>query len=352
MVIDLDKIKADFNNIALNELTNDIYVVRAKEFSPNSIGDNTRQFEILSFLGTPYLKCRRSPIGRVAGSSRIIGTIPIDFEDEEIFIGTQSALTGLILHLTFNESDDYKIIAYDKSGKGYNATLTNFVDIENARVGSRFGIGFAGNFNSYTDNYGLITDNADLRLLNNFSVCFWIYLLSLSNHSFILDKYYAVGWRCQAVYQTKKICFKINGEFYYSTDNSLDINNWYHIAITRNDTNLKIYINGVENSSYDAPPKVNTLSNNLIIGNNNTFDCKLRGYLDDLKIFNVVLTQDQIKELMKQEEIDISYYNIKAGDRIYDKICYPSTSDLNYKVIDSVEQWFGFLRLKLRNETI
>jgi hypothetical protein len=137
-----------------------------------------------------------------------------------------------------------------------------------------------------------------------------------------------------------------------STNDSLVINTWYHIAITRNDTNLKIYINGVENSSYDAPPKVNTLSNNLIIGNNSSFNLKLRGYLDDLKIFNTVLTENQIKELMKQEEIDISYYNIKAGDRIYNKICYPSTSDLNYKVVDSVEQWLGFLRLKLRNETV
>jgi hypothetical protein len=348
MVMDLDKIKADFNNIILNELTNDIYVVRAKEFSPNSIGDNTRQFEILSFLGTPYLKCRRSPIGR----ARRQDVVPVDSADEEIFIGTQSALTGLILHLTFNESDDYKTIAYDKSGKGYNATLTNFIDTENARVGSRFGIGFAGNFNTYTDNYGVITDNTDLKLLGDFSVCFWIYILSLTNHSDILEKLSTNGYRCRIDYVNKRIYFSINASSYVSTNDSLAINTWYHIAITRNDTNLKIYINGVENSSYDAPPKVNTLSNNLIIGNNSSFNLKLRGYLDDLKIFNTVLTQDQIRELMKIEEVDISYYDIRGGDRIYNSVDYPSTSDFGYKVVDSVEQWQGFLRLKLRNETV
>jgi fibronectin type 3 domain-containing protein len=176
--------------------------------------------------------------------------------------------------------------------------------------------------------------------------------LSLTNYSDVLDKLSTSGYRCRIDYVNKRIYFNINADSYTSTNDSLVINTWYHIAITRNDTNLKIYINGVENSSYDAPPKVTTLSNNLIVGNNSSLNLKLRGYIDDLKMFNAVLTQDQIKEIMKQEEIDISYYNIKAGDRIYDKTNYPATSDLNYKVIDSVEQWHGFLRLKLRNETV
>jgi hypothetical protein len=350
MVLTKENFKNDINNIILKELTDEIYVARSKEFNPNSIGEETREFEIINFLGNPFLTCRRVSVSKSKRREDILAIM--ENIQEEIYLGSQSALAGLILHLTFNESDDYKGIAYDKSGKGYNATLTNFIDIEKARVSSRFDYGFACDFSQYTDNYAVINDNTDLRLLNNFSICFWIYPLTVAS-KVIVVKRSGNGYQVQLSGATKNILFFLNTEQYGTTENSIsEANKWYHIAVTRDDSKLKIFINGEEDVSFDLPAKIISYTGNMIIGNNSTYTSNLTAYLDDFKIFNIALTQNQIKELIRIEEIDISFYDLRVGDRIYDRPFYPSTSDFNYKVIDSIEKNYGFLKLKIKSETV
>jgi hypothetical protein len=83
----------------------------------------------------------------------------------------------------------------------------------------------------------------------------------------------------------------------YSANNSLLLNNHYHIAITRTaagTTNfyIKGILSGAANQASGAPIVGGT---NVIIGNRNGSDRAFNGYISQLKIYSGILTLGNIK---------------------------------------------------------
>jgi hypothetical protein len=71
---------------------------------------------------------------------------------------------------------------------------------------------------------------------------------------------------------------------------------WYHVVIVRNSTSLKIYINGVEAGSATVSANNFYSFDRIRIGNSSVNE-PWQGKIDDVRIYNYALTQNQIKQV-------------------------------------------------------
>jgi hypothetical protein len=89
----------------------------------------------------------------------------------------------------------------------------------------------------------------------------------------------------------------------------ISVNRWYHIAVTFNGTSYNLYIDGiaVQTSVSGSNPLQNSAVD-FIVGamaqNNITPFNYFNGWMDELRIWNVELTVNQIRQMMNQEIIN------------------------------------------------
>ena len=88
-----------------------------------------------------------------------------------------------------------------------------------------------------------------------------------------------------------------------SAANSIRLNTWYHIVVTRDSTgaNTNFYVNGVLSGSVNqdsGTPVAGTT--NVIIGNNSGQSHTFDGLISDVRVYSRVLTPDEIKVIYNQ----------------------------------------------------
>ena len=109
-----------------------------------------------------------------------------------------------------------------------------------------------------------------------------------------------------------KIYFNWNDGLSFTHSNTISTNRWYHVAVTFDGTNAyKMYIDGILLGSANGPAPIN---NNFecIMGamdqaaamGNPTPKYFYSGWLDELRIWNVELSKEQIRHMMNQEIVD------------------------------------------------
>ena len=90
------------------------------------------------------------------------------------------------------------------------------------------------------------------------------------------------------------------------THNGINSDRWYHIAVTFDGATYKLYFDGIEmDSKNGAVPITNNYK--FLIGAMNKSGNKtinyFNGSLDELRIWNISLTNEQIRQMMNQEII-------------------------------------------------
>lgn len=103
-----------------------------------------------------------------------------------------------------------------------------------------------------------------------------------------------------------------SNEKYFVTNNSVVLNEWHHYVLTYDDNTLQLYIDGVLVAT-KAKNFVSTFSNESVrVGStlNWNYNRALDGSVDDLRIYNRVLSAAEIKQL--HEEPDPSIVPIYA----------------------------------------
>lgn len=184
----------------------------------------------------------------------------------------------------------------DKSGNGNTGTLTNMNRSITPTIGK---LGQGLKFDGSNDYVNLGTD-ASLTP-SDITVSAWVKANQLSSWSGILSNMttWGTGFGLQ-IGTTQNIAAMISGA-YLKTSWTPVIGKWYHIVATHNNSNdyNALYINGVyENSvtravSYEGSAKtyigVFYTSPSLIFN----------GTIDDVRIYNRVLSSDEVSELYK-----------------------------------------------------
>lgn len=173
-----------------------------------------------------------------------------------------------------------------------------------------------------------------LNVTDHFTLEAWIQPAgwgAITNSGFgrILDKsnlslFLTGTWRN---YNDQSLCFKSvhdGGSAVSATPvNSIELNAWQHIAVTYADSVVKIYLNGVEQELTTLGTHKGFLKDHsdtpLFIGNNSSTRYAFDGLIDEIRIWNVVRTTEEIQVCMNQylkgdETGLVGYWKLNEGE--------------------------------------
>jgi hypothetical protein len=234
----------------------------------------------------------------------------VGYGDEQTLTTSQvsaSLLTGLIAYYPFNGNAD------DISGNGNNgqvsgATLTS--DIFNHSKSAYY-------FNG--SSYISLKPGSNFCNLNTYSISLWVKPTVIIYNGG--EMVYCLGSDVLGpvqglTYQTTGTLFAgsynagTNPKQSYSKSCCYDIMEWYHVVVTRNNSNINLFINGTlitsqatsaindQNADYGPGPYRAMLGGRSSLD----YDYFFTGVIDEVRIYNRVLTNAEITELKSLNE--------------------------------------------------
>lgn len=185
----------------------------------------------------------------------------------------------------------WTIKALDNVGNITSASNTNVINVDFLPPGG------INNYLICNNNY--IKSNSVIEASNEISIEFWMYPTwndALNNSMRIIGLP-----RMRIDYNANRVVVRYYNNTYqskFSSDGSVPLNKWSHIAITHNNSTgvLKIYINGELDSSFTgAYALYSGATDFLYIGKNGTTNWyDYHGKIDEIRIWNKIKTQNEI----------------------------------------------------------
>jgi hypothetical protein len=155
----------------------------------------------------------------------------------------------------------------------------------------------------YVDDH--LTLPSDVWINGDFTIETWVYMRSYSSYPRLLDigngadQHSVVLAASSEAFGNKPYIYLGNGGNISSlhAPNPLPLNTWSHIAATLNGSTLTMYVNGQEVSTGETVyiPQNVVRTNNYISNGNWGVNEKIDGMIDDLRIWSVAKTADEIR---------------------------------------------------------
>lgn len=252
--------------------------------------------------------------------------------------------SGLIAHWKFDDCT-----AKDKSGNGYNGVINGSPKCVTGVIGK------ALQFNGIKD-FIVVADRPKLRLSGtSYTLSGWV-LLKSYNSSYISGLIAKRGGGHQQGYAWSMtglahdspngralLGISRGGDPVILSPTETPLNTWRHIAVTYDfNTNIaKLYINSALNTEASNIPSPNpNTSVPLIIARDNDSIYYLNGILDDLRVYNRVLSRSEISDLYNMglpvsgstnglQQIKVTCKNMATGQTV--TIPYQSSTKWNCK---------------------
>ena len=154
-----------------------------------------------------------------------------------------------------------------------------------------------------TNDYLVIPDNAAFDQTADGSIEAWVYMTTASHLNTIFQKGASFTATTLAFYvsASNKVGINIGPHNYISTGQTLAANKWYHLAATWTggpNFTVRLYVNGVQDYTATYNQSMPTNSDPAWIGRYYTTTGNFNGYIDEVRLWNNRLTQDQIRANM------------------------------------------------------
>jgi hypothetical protein len=172
-----------------------------------------------------------------------------------------------------------------------------------------------------------IPDQADLRLQKDFTITAWINKTRASKKGSsmgIVSKSSPDGWDYDLFMSTSRLehpafysdAFKApGGDIEVISTMPVKLNEWHHIAVTREASYAKIYLDGVVTGTATLPEDLASSSNNLFIGHDH--DGRFTGSIDEVRIYNRALASEEIMDVMNgQDNIGLAFREIIVDNSV------------------------------------
>ena len=122
------------------------------------------------------------------------------------------------------------------------------------------------------------------------------------------------------------------GSGWYDGKERLEFGQWYHVAITYDGESANAYVNGQLTASYPTDGSIDSRDSVLRIGGRTKFRSFFQGQLDEIRIWNIVRTSQEIQSTMYTtltgtEEGLVAYWNFDDGSAA-DKTVYNNHGSL------------------------
>jgi chitodextrinase len=206
---------------------------------------------------------------------------------------TPTTIPGLVAAFSFNEGPGTTVV--DSSGNGNNGTIANATWSTSGKYAS------ALVFNG-TNALVTVPDAASLHLTTSMTLEAWVNPSAVNSvwRDVIYkgnDNYYLEGSSGGGPSPAVGGTFGgANANVYGSA--ALALNTWAHLAATYDGTTLRLYVNGTQVSSVPRTGSIATSSNPLQIGGDGIYGQYFNGLIDEVRVYNVALTQAQIQSDM------------------------------------------------------
>ncbi len=201
---------------------------------------------------------------------------------------TLSAISGLVAAYSFDEGAG--TTATDSSGNNNTGNISNPLWVA----------GKYGNAISFSSASTLVTvpDSPSLDLTSAMTLEGWVLLYGEENiYNAIIYK----GYENYYLDATTDHGVPGGGGTFGSTDvpffgtTPVSASTWTHLALTYDGSTLRYYVNGIQVSSQPQGGNLLTSTNPLQIGGDSYLGQNLYGVIDEVRIYNVALTQAQIQ---------------------------------------------------------
>jgi len=210
---------------------------------------------------------------------------------------SNTQLSGLVAAYAFDEAGG--TTAGDSSGQGNTATLNNGVALVPGKNGG------AASFDGVND-YITIPNSAATNISGSaLTLSMWINPQPIaSGDSVVIGKfwnttmsspYYQYGLELSGGNRTDFIVGTASGQRVASTGTTLPYNQWSHLAITFDGAQVRTYVNGTLVNTQALAVTITARGNPIRIGADASTAQFYKGMLDDLRIYNRVLTQAQVQ---------------------------------------------------------
>ncbi len=243
------------------------------------------------------------------------------FEAKKVVPIAPEALVG---HWTFDDGEGTTLTDY--SGNGYHGTLMSGADT------------WGGGLPVWsTDRYGndskalMFNEGAFVSIPNNpalspanITISLWVNAAEiLENNRFMgLHSWNGYKFQLQSVNKSFFTIATTEGIYDRDTDPPLEVNEWYHLAVTFGNGNMTFYVDGTETMVWDNTPgtAVSVSGNALVFGrdtdvyapDDSNYENDLiiplawggyfHGLMDEVRIYNTVLTGAQIQSIYDVEK--------------------------------------------------
>jgi hypothetical protein len=246
--------------------------------------------------------------------------------------------TGLVGWWPFNGN------ANDESGNGNNGTPQNGASLTSDRYGFN---NSAYNFDFISNNLIRVPHQSSLNLMSDFSISIWFKSnnapTSANNYVFVSkhDNFLTccgnnipyigfITWNASGHYQKPSLAYAQSGNFTFpESDTLITTNVWQHIVfVNRNDT-VKMYLDGglIYNQYFSSALRASN-TEDLLFGSTNrgpALEC-MNGKLDDIGIWNRVLTQQEITNLFNGCQLSVSTQPINQSVNISNNAQFTTAS--------------------------
>ncbi|MEI6348299.1 MAG: T9SS type A sorting domain-containing protein [Bacteroidota bacterium] len=215
------------------------------------------------------------------------------------------------------------IIVQDYSGNNNQGTLS----------GATYASGLIGGACVFDgiDDYIEIGSRPEMRMASGGTITAWIYP-GTSNNNRIIDKSTiatSADYHLFLAPTTNQLAFRAGGTtLTLSSNNAITLNAWNFVSVTFNSSGRKLYVNGVDvtlsgGNIITLPPAVDGA---VRVGNragatDRTFD----GSIDDLRIFNTVLSAGEVAQLYNTSLLKVTVLPVFTAGTIASTgqtICY------------------------------
>lgn len=236
-------------------------------------------------------------------------------------ISAQDLKQGLAAHFSFDGD------ANDASGNGNHGSVNGAVPVSD-RNGKKNAAYLFDGINDY-----ISLPASALNNLGNCTMAFWIKLESNSFGTLISKQHNAVNSTAISIgylpsdpknIRNGRVTFYLSNQSNNESIEGLETSKYYHLAFSYSNRNIKTYLNGQlineKSGSYNIPndnsPTATTIGAWLGDGGGKYFN----GIMDDVKIYNRVLSDGEVKALYGGEQNEA---------KVYKETVYISNNELN-----------------------
>lgn len=139
------------------------------------------------------------------------------------------------------------------------------------------------------DYYGIGNDAIVVKPYTSHDAPFYQYLMGISGSK---NSYYSFGFS-----------LNLNGEYKIigTGTNFWEEGNWYHLVGMYDGRSLKFYVNGNLENTLPAEGTMRAFNTDIFIARQPNLEMNIPGTIDDLRIYNRALSEEEIKELYEED---------------------------------------------------